>query len=281
MSEDEAVFIHALTDGGTLQAAQTNALLGSARGVQSNRGAQAVQVWMGMFSYTEQLNRRATALASYRMEKDRMLAGGTHPDAFSVSNPDSAEQAIIYEKARIAVNTSQGEYAMFNRPEMARGNWFQYIFMYKQFVIISVQLMKNLSAKERLVFLGMMILMGGIKGVPFMEDLFDVIDTLKQYFGIQSKDIEVAMAEFFEDINPFPFPLAPLLMHGLVDQIFGGTWSTRSGLGNIFPGTEFLLDGVDKGRAALDVAGAPAAALVGTLGTAQHLGRYMAEVYGL
>ena len=51
------------------------------------------------------------------------------------------------EFARTAVNTSQGEYGMFNRPEMARGNIGQYLFIYKQFSIITIQMMKGLSPK--------------------------------------------------------------------------------------------------------------------------------------
>ena len=56
------------TGAGVLQAAQFNALVGTSRGGRaSNSYNGAIKAWMSMFSYTEQLNRRSTFLASYRL----------------------------------------------------------------------------------------------------------------------------------------------------------------------------------------------------------------------
>ena len=89
-----------------LQAAQFNALVGTARGgVNSNKTAAAIKGWMYFFSFTEQMNRRTTYLAAYRLERDRQLAAGA-------SLADAQERAS--EFGRKAVNTSQGEYAMYN-----------------------------------------------------------------------------------------------------------------------------------------------------------------------
>ena len=151
LSQDEAEAMRNATAEGVLQAAQFNALAGTARGgVKTNRGQAAIKAWMWMFSYTEQMNRRTTFLAAYRLERDRVLASGE-----SLANAEVAAA----EFGRKAVNTSQGEYAMYNRPEMARGNVLQYVFMYKQFVIVSVQLMKGLSPSGRIDMLGILILM--------------------------------------------------------------------------------------------------------------------------
>ena len=105
LSEDEAIALRDATAEGVLQAAQFNALVGTARGgVNSNKTA-AIKGWMYMFSFTEQMNRRTTYLAAYRLERDRQLAAGA-------SLADAQERAA--EFGRKAVNTSQGEYAMYN-----------------------------------------------------------------------------------------------------------------------------------------------------------------------
>ena len=162
-------------------------LVGTARGgVNSNQTASAIKGWMFMFSLTEQLNRRTTYLAAYRLERDRQLAAGATPQE---------AQARAQEFGRKAVNTSQGEYAMYNRPEMARGNVAQYIFIYKQFVIISVELMKGMNYKGRLYFLGLLLLACLVsKGLPFADDLMDLVDTLAQKFGIKMGSIEKELA---------------------------------------------------------------------------------------
>ena len=121
MSKDEADALLDATASGVLQAAQFNALVGTSRGGRSsNRMNGAIKAWMSMFSYTEQLNRRATFLAAYRLERERVLAennlGGLAN--LEANLPDEAafvkQQAMTF--ATKAVNTSQGEYAMYNRP---------------------------------------------------------------------------------------------------------------------------------------------------------------------
>ena len=128
ITQDEAQVLLEATEQGVLQAALFNALVGTARGglMAKKNLAGAVRAWMKIFSYTEQLNRRTTFLAAYRLQRDKLQAAGQSLKEAS----KSAEQFAIR-----AVNTSQGEYGMFNRPQMARGNVLQYIFMYKQFNI--------------------------------------------------------------------------------------------------------------------------------------------------
>ena len=129
LTQDEADVLFDATRQGVLQAAQFNALVGTARGGVAKfrlgpaTGTSLMRTWMSIFSYTEQLNRRATFLAAYRMQKNRLSAGRADKVTDQIKN--EAEAFAIK-----AVNKSQGEYGMFNRPEMARGNILQYIFMY-------------------------------------------------------------------------------------------------------------------------------------------------------
>ena len=129
---------------------------------------------------------------------------------------------------------------MYNRPEMARGNLAQYIFMYKQFVIVSVQLMKGMSPKGRLAMLGMLFILSGMKGLPFADDLMDLIDTLAQKFGIKMKSVEEETARLVDAFIP---GASPIVMRGVIDPVLGATVSTRLGFGDLIP-----LTGVFKAK---------------------------------
>ena len=270
LTEDETKFLFDATEQGTLQAAQFNALVGTARGKVFNNKAQAgIKAWMAMFSYTEQANRRITALAAYRLEKERALSQGL-----------SEEQAIAEatEAARIAVNTSQGEYAMFNRPEMARGNVAQYIFMYKQFVIITVQLLRNMPVRGQLLMLGLLLMMSGLKGIPFADDLADIVDTIAQMLGLKVASIEKATAEWIDSVAP---GMSPYVMRGLIDRAVGATVSTRLGMGDLVPLTGALKAGADPAREIGDFAGPVFSGISGLVSMAGGLAKYGAEVTGL
>ncbi len=284
LSPDEAAAMLDATGAGVLQAAQFNALVGTSRGGRSSNNFNGlIKTWMIAFSYTEQLNRRSTFLASYRLERERILADsryGTNIDNLPVE--DRAEvQLQAQEFATKSVNTSQGEYAMYNRPEMARGNVAQYIFMYKQFVIISVQLMKGMDKKGRLAMLTMLFLMSGMKGLPFADDIMDLIDTLAQKFGIKMKSVEEETARLVDAFIP---GASPIFMRGVLDKYTGATISTRLGFGDLIP-----LSGAFKAkshageywREAENFFGPVFSGMTGLFGTGAQLLRYGAETVGL
>jgi hypothetical protein len=268
---EEAEFLFDATEKGVLQASQFNALVGTARGkVFNNKAQAAIQGWMSMFTYTEQFNRRVTALATYRLQKERMLGQGVQDQA-----------QIRYESAeaaRIAVNRSQGEYAMFNRPEMARGNVLQYIFMYKQFLIVTVQLLRGLPPAGQLKMLGMLFLMSGLKGLPFADDIADLLDTLMQMLGFKTASVEKAAIDMLEELAP---GVSPYIMRGVLDRMTGATMSTRLGMGDLIPATGAFRAGADPLREVTDFAGPMVSALTGAAGTAAALTKYGAEAIGV
>ena len=271
LTENEAQFLFDQTEQGTLQASQFNALVGTARGkVFNNKAQAAVKLWMSMFSYTEQFNRRVTALAAYRLEKERLISQGV-TDETQLNNAAT-------EVARNAVNSSQGEYAMFNRPEMARGNVLQYIFMYKQFVIITVQLLKALPPKGQMMMLGFLLLSSGLKGLPFAEDIFDIVDTIAQKLGLKMGSVEKEIAEWIDSVAP---GMTPYAMRGVLDRVTGATMSTRLGMGDLVPLTGAFKAGADPAREAADFAGPVFSGLSGLVGTAGSLAKYGAEAIGL
>jgi hypothetical protein len=164
---------------------------------------------------------------------------------------------------------------------MARGNFAQYIFMYKQFVIISVQLMKGLPRGGRIYMLGMLLLLSGMKGLPFADDIFDLVETLAQKFGIKMSTIEVEMSKLADAVVPGS---APFVMRGILDPVLGATFSTRLGFGDLIPLTGFFKAKNNSGeywQEAKNFAGPVYSGIEGLFGTGSQLVRYGAEAVGL
>jgi len=197
-------------------------------------------------------------------------------DKFNDPSSDAAKQLANFSIQM--VNTSQGEYAAYNRPSWARSGIGKVLFTYKLFVVITIELMANLAPKEKLFFLGMLIFMAGIKGLPFADDLLDLIDTLKQKFGLKSQDAEVVIAKFFDDLVP---GLGIIAMHGVMDYVTGTTTSTRFGHGDLIPGSGAFKAGSDAGREIKNIAGPVASAFEGIIGSTALTAKYLAEAVGL
>lgn len=244
LTEDEVQFLADQTRTGALQAVMPDALLGTARGkIVSPRMQQAAQAWMSMFSYTEKLNRRVTAVAVYRLEKARAIAEGLKGKEII----DSATTAALD-----AVDKTQGEYGMFNRPKIARGNLFSYVFMYKMFPIITIQMMRRMPLKGQIAILAMLLMLSGVKGLPFADDIMDFIDTICQKLGIKIGSVEAELYKTFDAILPGAGNRA---MRGLLDEWTGATFSTRFSLGNLIPMTGAFKAGADSYREVTDFLG--------------------------
>ena len=277
LAEDEARFLLAQTEKGVLTPNLFNMLVGTSRaGRQSNNRSKIVQTWMGLFSNTERFNRRTTALASYRLEKRRMMEAGIS-EADIVSDKTNAHSEL-YERAVTAVNSSQGEYALYNRPAWARSGLGKMLYTYKQFVVITIELMRNLSPEHRTLFLAGIVLMSGLKGLPFADDTADIIDTLMQKFGIASEGVEANIAQLADALVP---GMSPVLMRGVLDHWLGTTASTRLGHGDLIPGTGAFRAGADVGRELVNIFGPVASAVSGIVGGAAISAQYAAEVAGL
>jgi len=277
MLKDEAEAVLAATEKGVLTPNMHNALVGTSRtGKQDSKKDKAIEVWMSMFSKTEQYNRRVTFLASYRLEKARMIEQGTDGSSFNSATSNASKD--VYQRSVLAVNSSQGNYSQFNRPAIARGNFAQYLYMYKQFVVITVQLMRNMGRTEQLYFLAFLVLTSGLKGIPFSEDFMDLVDSLMQMFDVKWEGLETYIARGADAIVPGS---SRVVLRGFLDYFTGGTVSTRLGHGNIVPGTSYFLAGADTAREAMDVLGPVASAMKGASDSAVLAARYVGETVGI
>ena len=258
----ELSFLEQMTEEQRLDAAQFNAMTGTSRGrrITGNPTAQKViQAWMFPFAYSEQFNRRVTLLSAYRGEYDRQIASGA-----TTTQADIAARGV----ASRAVDATQGDYAQYNRPAFFRGGLQSFVYMYKQYPILMVQLLKNMNYEGRIIMLGSLILLSGVRGIPGSDDLLDIVDGIAQRLGLKTGSIEKEFARILR--NTFGDELAnemtPIMMRGLLDHFTGWSFSNRLGLGDLIPGTGLLKPSATKQeilREVVNIAGAPTSFLAG------------------
>lgn len=178
-------------------------------------------LWGSMFSVAERLNRKVTFIAAYNLATEN---GMTDPYAFAVR----------------AVNETQGIYNKVSRPNWARPGFGRIVLTFKQFPIMMVELINRMwrnggpeGKRAALIFLAILMLMSGQEGLPFAQDLDDIIDTLGQMMGFDT-NMKGSKRELAYTV----------LGKALGDQFLYGLsvylpldFSGRFSLGNLIPGT--------------------------------------------
>lgn len=258
----ELSFLEQMTEEQRLDAAQFNAMTGTSRGrkITGNPTAQKfIQAWMFPFAYSEQFNRRVTLLAAYRGEYDRQIASGANTNQADIAARAAATRAI---------DITQGDYAQYNRPAYFRGGLQSFVYMYKQYPILMVQLLKNMNYEGRIIMLGSLILLSGVRGIPGSDDLLDIVDGIAQRLGLKTGSIEKEFARILRSTlgQELGDEMTPILMRGVLDHFTGWSFSNRLGLGDIVPGTGLLKPSATKQeilREVVNIAGAPTSFLTG------------------
>lgn len=254
---EELEFIYQETLDGLLMPQQTYSLTGGTESNISNLFLRNLsEALLGPFSAFEAANRRVSALATYRLAKKRYIAAGVDPA--KLNDPKSEEYKQLVRDVQTVVWQSQGDYANINRPKAFRGDLAQYVFMYKMFPLMTTLMLYNLPTKQQLAFLGVLFLLGGLKGEPFADDLMDIYDTLLQKLGFTHDSVELELIQTLEKIMPGS---SPWIMYGGIDALaFGGTMSTRISMGDNIPLTGAFREGADLGREIIQAFGPAAAA---------------------
>lgn len=214
------------------------------------RWRKFTHAWGSLFSLAEQFNRATTFIAAWRIaEKNK------------VKNP--------YEFAKKAVEETQFVYNKGSRPNWARGPIGATVFTFKQFSISYIELAKRLYAKDKMAFALLMLtlfVMAGLEGLPFAEDIEDVIDTIGQWLGY-STNSKKKLRQFVTAI--VGKEMTPMLLHG-VSSIPGIPIdvSSRLGMHNLLPGTALLKQSEkDKMRDVQEIIG-PVGGVIRNVGTA-------------
>jgi len=199
--------------------------------------------WGSMFGAAERFNRRITFLAAFETGQ-------------GMTREELSKQGVgdAYEFAKQAVAETQGLYNRANRPNWARNPVGALAMTFKQFSIAWIEFFIRLPRKQQLMALGLLILMAGIEGLPFAEDLEDLIDTIGQRMGRgtnSKKALRQAATNILGETG------AQFALHG-ISGLAGMPMDVagRLGMGNLIPGTKLLNPSIkDKGREVLEIVG--------------------------
>jgi len=210
-------------------------------------------LWGSMFAVAEGFNRKLTFIASWEVAKAN---GEKNPYAFAVR----------------AVNETQGIYNKVNRPNWAQGPVGRTLLTFKQYSIMYVELLSRMwkhggpeGKRAALIMLAVLMLSAGEEGLPFAQDLDDLIDTVGQMFGLDTNMKRNKRRLAHELLGK---ALGDMFLYG-VSSYLPLDFAGRIGLGNLIPGTGLLKpsDADQRGRQVAEVFG-PTAGMATQIGDA-------------
>lgn len=220
--------------------------MGLSRGQEyslSGRTQEAVKLWMTPFRLAEQYNRVSAFIAAYKVAK---------------SNNLSNEAA--HAQAQEAVFGTQFRYDEANRPALADSGVGSLFLVFKSFPIFMMETMTFLAKtnpKSAVFMLGMLVLMAGVEGLPFAEDLEDLIDVLAQRLFGEPFNSKRWLRNMLKNASEAVVgaDLSGVLMHGVANSLTGLNFASRVGAGNLIPGTRIGAADTDYRRAMEEILG--------------------------
>ena len=262
---------------GFLEESQAMELAGLAEGANLRRLQKATQLqrnWTtflrysaAMFQMSERLNRRVTFRAAVELARQNPDVAylqelkALRPGLFRqlVQKEGLSEtDALAFLAGKDAVDRTQFEYAQWARPRFMRGRKgaFFTFFMFTQNMVWF-----TFNSPGNRKFLLMMLLMGGLMGLPGAEDLASIAKFIARNAFGEEFDVELELRKFLAETLGEDGELSPdLFLHGISRVGFGLPvafdaigipfpsidMSANIGLGQIIPGVREL------GRPGLD-----------------------------
>ena len=170
------------------------------------KAAQKLSHWGSLpFHKAEKLNRFVTAIATFRLAK-----------------ADGASEASAIEEARRAVEKTQFEYARWARPRFQRGKLGGTVFVFLNYMQNALFFALG-GDPGALRMITMLFLLAGLQGLPFGEDIMDLVDAsmsvLKKKAGVKDPHtaVRVDLRKMLKDLEIDP----DLVLHGLSSSSFG------------------------------------------------------------
>lgn len=150
-----------------------------------------------------------------------------------------------------------------NKPNWARGPIGATAMTFKQFSTHYIEWLTRMyqsgpeGKRAAITALAILMLMGGAGGLPFADDLDDIIDTLAQAMGYDFNS-KTAKRKFIAETLGLGDDVAEVATRGITALPgFPMDLSLRMGMGNLLPATGILLrSNTDRSRDLLEVAGA-------------------------
>ena len=232
--------------------------IGDAKALAGNTLSRVSLGWGALFSAAEQVNRRVTFVAAYRMAKDQ---GMDNPAEFATNS--IKETQFVYNKA--------------SRMNWGRGAVGGTLMTFKTYTVSYMELMHRLWSQgekgsvERAegrkavgIMLGTLFLLGGAGGLPFMEDAEDLIDGIGQIMGYNFSSKKVRQ----DFLDEWVGEMAGDFLDGGISSVSGSPTdvSGRLGLGNLIPGTGIFKERTSNSRDVMELGG-PAGDFLARMGT--------------
>jgi hypothetical protein len=249
---------------GTILDTEIYQIMGLSRGQEyslSGRVQGAVRAWMLPFRLSEQFNRVTAFTATYRIGKEKGLTN---------------DQA--YKLAQDSVYSTHFRYDEANRPALARSNVGSLFFVFKTYPIFATELMAHLMKTNKTAAVYMMLsytMMAGLEGLPFVEDIEDIVDVISQRFFGSPFNTKRAMRNVLKNASEaiVGADLSSVLLHGMANELTGMSFASRVGLGNLIPGTRLGAADADYKRVLSDVLGPVGALIEGVAGGVDSMSR--------
>lgn len=232
--------------------------IGNAKALAGNSLSRVSLAWGSLFSLAEQVNRRVTFVAAYRMAKEQ---GMDNPAEFATNS--IKETQFVYNKA--------------SRMNWGRGAVGGTLMTFKTYTVSYMELMHRLwtqgekgsverdqGRKAVGIMIGTLFLLGGAGGLPFMEDAEDLVDGIGQIMGYNFSSKKVRQQFLDEWVGE----MAGDFIDGGISSVSGSPTdvSGRLGLGNLIPGTGIFKERTSNSRDVLEIVG-PAGDFVGRVAT--------------
>lgn len=267
------------TLNGKLTPQQTYSLTGGTESNVRNLWYRTISnVLLKPFSSVEAATRRVAFYASYTLLKKRFIAAGLGTEE-QLNDHTSDQYKQLIKDIESVIDDTQGDYNNINRPRAFRGDMPQYVLQFKMFPLMVVFLINNLPMAQKAAVLGTLFLFSGLKGEPFADDFLDIYDTVMQKLGFQHDSLELSMVQFFEELLPGS---SKWVMHGAIDAVaFGGTMSSRLGMGDILPLTGLFRPEADVGREVVNAFGPAFGSNIDYIEYASILTDYALEFSGM
>lgn len=249
---------------GTILDTEIYQIMGLSRGQEysfAGSTQKAVRLWMAPFRLAEQMNRMTSFIAAYKIAKEKNL-----------SNDDA------YALAQDTVYSTQFRYDDANRPGLARGDIGSLLFVFKSYPIFVLETMTFL-AKENpraaAFMLGSIVLTAGLQGIPFAEDMEDLIDTIAQRVFGSSFNTQRWLRNTLKTASEAAVgtDLSSVFMHGAANTLTELNFASRVGLGNLIPGTRIGAADADYKSVMTEIIGPVGTLVGGTLGGVDALNR--------
>ena len=190
------------------------------------RANAALTLLGSMFSLAEKFNRKVAFVSAYE-----------------VARKNGSSDDVAYAFAVRTVNVTQGVFNKAGRSNWARPTIGRALLTFKSFSLMYMEMFYRMikyggpeGRKAAVMMLAILMLLAGEEGLPFMQDLNDLIDTLGQTLGYDTNTVRSKRRWAHETLGK---EFGDFALYG-VSSLLPLDWHGRLGLGNLIPGTGFF-----------------------------------------